>query len=388
MLRVDASSLSIRGLVCLLASVACAVAHAAASNDEQSRELQQTLAAYNQEVRAPAWAAAVVNKGEIVAIAGIGVRDIESRTPLNPTSDQFHWGSITKSVTATMLAGVVKEGKLKWDTTLSQVFKDIPMRAEYRGVTIAQLMNHRADLPPYTQLGPAEAQRFRSYTGTDFQKRDSFVREVLQEAPPARSDAALVYSNAGPAIAAHAAEIATGSSWEELVRKQVFERIGMTSAGFGLPAGFAIEQTRGHSGRDPDSLTVMGNGPMPASPMIDPAGNIRSTVGDLAKYARAHLLALRGKQGPLSALDVRALHTPPDDGRSIGPQAEGYAMGWGLRREGSQIVHWHNGSAGQFFAQVDLYPDEDLAIVVMSNAGFPGRGAPELIRRIRALYVK
>jgi hypothetical protein len=92
--------------------------------------------------------------------------------------------------------------------------------------------------------------------------------------------------------------------------------------------------------------------------------------------------------GPLAPQLVRALHEPPNDGRTLGPDGNSYAMGWGLRNQDGQVVHWHNGSAGQFFAQVDLYPDDDLAIVVMCNAGFPGRGAAELFRRIRALYVR
>ena len=61
-------------------------------------------------------------------------------------------------------------------------------------------------------------------------------------------------------------------------------------------------------------------------------------------------------------------------------------MGWGLRKEGNQLVHWHNGSAGQFFAQVDIFPADDLAIVVMTNAGYAGRGVPELVKLIRKLY--
>lgn len=371
-----------------LASAVPSAAQSAAAGDARSRELRETLAAYNADIRAPAWAAAVVWKGEIVAVASVGVRDIQSHVPLNAETDQFHWGSIGKSVTATMIAGVVADGALSWDTTLAKAFPSMPMRAEYRDVTIAQLLNHRADLPPYTRLGPAEAQRFSAYTGTAQQKRDTFAREVLQEAPPDRTDKSLVYSNAGPAVAAHAAELATGKSWEELVRKYVFDRIAMPSAGFGLPASGGPGQTLGHAGNDAESLRVMGAGPQPASPMMDPAGNIRSTIRDLALYARAHQLGLKGRKGPLDASVVRTLHTPPDDGRSLGANGEGYAMGWGLRREGNQVVHWHNGSAGQFFAQVDIFPDDDLTIVVMCNAGFPGRGAPELVRRIRSLYVR
>lgn len=376
----------VAGLACSLLAIIPAAACVAGEAD-RSLQLQQVLAAYNEAVRAPAWAAAVVRNGEVIAVAGIGVRDLDSGAPLEFVKDQFHWGSVAKSVTATMIAGVVASGALSWDTPLSKAFAGMPMRAEYRDVTIAQLLNHRADLPPYTLLGPPEAQRFRAYTGTPVEKRDAFVREVLQEAPPARASNDLVYSNAGLAVAAHAAELATGQSWEQLVQRHVFDRIGMKSAGFGLPASLGADQTHGHGGRDAGSLSVMGGGPTPGSPMLDAAGNIRSTVGDLALYARAHLLGLKGRQGPLDAAAVRILHTPPDDSRTLGQEGNGYAMGWGLRREGSQLVHWHNGSAGQFFAQVDLYPEDDLAIVVMCNAGFAGRGVPELVGRIHGAFV-
>jgi CubicO group peptidase (beta-lactamase class C family) len=352
----------------------------------RSQQLQQTLTAYNESIHAPAWAAAVVQDGRIIAVAGIGVRNQQTGAPLEVDTALFHWGSITKSVTATMIAGLVEQGVFSWNTTLSQAFPGMPMREEYRKVTLAELMNHRADLPPYTLLGPAQAQQFRGYMGTSMEKRAAFVRDVLQEPPPARNEDTLVYSNAGPAVAAHAAEVATGKSWEDLVRTQVFDRIGLRSAGFGLPASVDAAQTRGHAGPAAESLNVMAGGPMPGNPLLDPAGNVRSTVTDLALYARAHLLGLQGKAGPLDVASVRTLHTPPEDGRTLGPERNGYAMGWGLRREGNEVVHWHNGSAGQFFAQVDIYPDSGLAIVVMTNAGFPGRGVPELMRRIRALY--
>lgn len=353
-----------------------------------SRQLQGILADYDAGVHAPAWAAAVVKDGRIIAVAGTGVRNLQTGAPLEIDTALFHWGSISKSVTATMLAGLVEKRVLSWNATLAAMFPGMPMREEYRNVTLAELMNHRADLPPYTLLGPAQAQQFRGYTGTPVQKRDAFVRDVLQQAPPARDGNTLVYSNAGPAVAAHAAEVATGKSWEELVREQVFERIGMRSAGFGLPAGVDDAQTRGHAGPAADQLTVMGAGPMPGNPLLDAAGNVHSTIADLALYARAHLLGLQGKPGPLDVESVRLLHAPPEDGRTLGPDRNAYALGWGLRREGNALVHWHNGSAGQFFAQVDIYPAEGVAIVVMTNAGFPGRGVPELMRRIRAGFIE
>jgi CubicO group peptidase (beta-lactamase class C family) len=78
--------------------------------------------------------------------------------------------------------------------------------------------------------------------------------------------------------------------------------------------------------------------------MMNPAGSVHSTIGDLALYAHAHLQGLKGREGLLQPELAQTLRTAPDDDLTIGPASEGYAMGWGLRREGDQLVHWHNGN--------------------------------------------
>jgi CubicO group peptidase (beta-lactamase class C family) len=325
------------GFAALLVLAACAatVPQPRLGELARSHELLQVLAGYSPDVNGPAWAAAVVKGDKVVAVAGIGLHDVQTGTSLVVDRDLFHWGSVTESVTATMISGLIQDGTLSWRATLAELLPDAQMREEYRGFTLASLLDPPAKLPPYTNFETGEPRRFSRYTGTSFDKRDAFVREVLQQAPPLRSDTGLAYPHAGPAIAAHLAEVAAGQSWEELVKKHVFDPVGMSSADFGFPE----------------------------NQILDPAGNIRSTVHDMALYARAHLLGLRGRQGPLNSLGVRDVHA------------------------GDQVVHWNNGSAGQSFAEIDIYPDDDLAIVIMTNAELPGSGTEDLVRRIRRLYV-
>jgi CubicO group peptidase (beta-lactamase class C family) len=93
----------------------------------------------------PALAGAIVTSKGLSAVGAVGVRKYGTDTPVT-INDQFHLGSDTKAMTATMLATVVEEGKLSWNTTLEQVFPELAPKMDpaYRKVTLEQLLAHRA----------------------------------------------------------------------------------------------------------------------------------------------------------------------------------------------------------------------------------------------------
>ena len=92
-------------------------------------------------------AAAVLRGERIIAqgAAGVRKRGTAERITLD---DQFHLGSCTKAMTATLVAMLVEEGKLNWTTTLAEVFADTvkPMHPAWEKVTLRQVLAHRAGL--------------------------------------------------------------------------------------------------------------------------------------------------------------------------------------------------------------------------------------------------
>jgi CubicO group peptidase (beta-lactamase class C family) len=72
-------------------------------------------------------------------------------------NDQWHLGSISKSMTSTLTAVLIEQSFLDWDTTIAEVLLGaVPdMRAEYRDVRIEQLMAHTAGLPVDVTQSPA-----------------------------------------------------------------------------------------------------------------------------------------------------------------------------------------------------------------------------------------
>lgn len=312
----------------------------------------------------PGLAVAVVHAG-VIETAAVGVRRQGTEEPVR-VDDAFHVGSLTKAMTATVIGGLVEEGELRWDLTVAEALPALRGRAEFDGVSLEQLLRHQGGVPTMPAL-PADA----PLPGTPAEGRAALVRAALASEPTAVPGARTVYSNAGYVAAAVMAERAAGASWEELMSRRLFEPAGMTSAGFGWPATERDpDAVRGHFGTPPElrvqELGEQGLGGVDLGTYLGPAGDVHASVADLARFARLHLDGIHGTDTPVgSTATIGLLHTP-----GIGPEGGvPYAGGWVVDFASGGEVHWHNGSNGTFYALIMLYPEDDLAVVVLQNIG-------------------
>lgn len=371
--------------VAVLVSVALSVAHA--ERPRQSGQGQgsawaniaELLEAVRADTGIPALAAAYVEDGRIVDYATVGVRTFGSEDAVGP-DDRFHLGSVTKSITATVVGKLVEEGKLSWGTTVGEALGDVEMRKEYRDATVEQLLQHRGGIPSYTHAKSGGAIQNVKYSGTPSEKRAKFLAIVLKEDPVGVPGQTMQYSNAGYALAGYIAERVTGQSWEALVERHVFGPLAMTTGGFGFPGTSALpDQPRGHAGKGPEFTPVLETH-YPPMDIIAPAGNVHCSIRDLARYAIFHLNGLKGEAGYLRAETVKRLHTPPQDAT-----VRTYASGWEIQEAANgEQVHSHGGSAGASYAAIKLFPSNHAGVVVLMNVG-PGMGEPVTNRVERAI---
>src|SRR5262249_36240094 len=91
-------------------------------------------------------AAVVMGDGKVEASADSGERKIHSGVPVE-IGDRWHLGSITKSVTATMIARLVESGKMKWTDTVGERFRDDKIHDDWKPVTLQQLLTHTSGAP-------------------------------------------------------------------------------------------------------------------------------------------------------------------------------------------------------------------------------------------------
>ena len=129
---------------------------------------------------------------------------VSGSSPVAAT-DPFHLGSVTKSVTATLIGKLVEQGVLSWNTRLGDVLTDVEIRDGYDAVTLEHLLHHRAGLPSYTNGPPEGATPVRDYHGSPTEIRAAFVSDLLKRAPIGRPGESFQYSNAGYALAGYMA---------------------------------------------------------------------------------------------------------------------------------------------------------------------------------------
>src|SRR5580693_6771671 len=133
----------------LMLSISVVVASASvAMAAAETKSTTETIEAIRKKHDLPALAVVVVKDGRICDRAAVGVRKHGDPTPIT-TNDLFHIGSCTKSMTATLAAMLIDQGKLRWDTTIADVFPDLKatMDPQYDNVTVEQLLTHRGGVP-------------------------------------------------------------------------------------------------------------------------------------------------------------------------------------------------------------------------------------------------
>ena len=349
----------------------------------------------------PALAAALVHRGEIVARAAVGRTVAGGGRPVDLES-RFHLGSTTKGVTALLVALLVREGRLRYDTTLGSVLGGVPMRDEYEGVTVRDLLLHRAGvmaMQDTTREDPAAVTTLWSDLPARVPdpggQRREMAKLVLALPPIAPVRTKHVYSNVGFGVLGLVAETAAGESFESLVAGRIFGPLGMKTARLGgWPCSAAEpDQPRGHyveAGRlRPQPLDD--EYAFPA--WMNPAGGLHCGIEDFARYAREVLLGRQG-QGTLldrtgyeemhaaqATVSVAEMYGPSLElltasyGTDVSRETVTIGYGWGVVATPRGDVSVGDGSGGTFFARVVVFPALDAAFV---GATTTGAGAPAL----------
>ena len=341
--------------------------------------IEDLLSPILKEYNLPALGGAVVTGKGLEALGAVGVR--KAGTDVAATADDlWHLGSNTKAMTATLVAALIEQGTLKWETTVGETFADLvpAMPPALGNINLLHLLSHRAGLPANLLWGMIPRTQAIREQRLAAIKAASSLKE-LASAP----GSTYLYSNLGYVVAGAMAEAAAGASWEELIKRMVFVPLGMESAGFGgVGTPGLIDQPWGHT---PDGQPVKENGPdVDNPPVLGPAGRVHCTLADWAKFIADVLRGARGEKALLKPGSYAILQTPPFGGD--------YALGWVVaeREWGGGKVLTHSGSNTMNMAVVWVAPRRDFAVLVVANQGGVGaakacdRAASSLIRNLKA----
>jgi CubicO group peptidase (beta-lactamase class C family) len=306
-------------------------------------------------------------------------------------TDKFEIGSNGKAMTATLLALLIEEGALRWNSTLFEIFGHTlrGMNPAWRNVTLRQLVDHRSGLAsdPFGIL----ITRTLLSTASPRRERLAIVEQVLARPPGNPPDTKFAYTSAAYVIVGAAIENATGRSWEDLIRDRLFAPLGMGTAGMGAPAApRQLDQPWGHTYRFLFPIFGFGRSDTPIAPAnlvasmrraAAPAGVMHMSGADWAKFIalvlRSHPANPERHVALLNAESFAKLYEP--DPRNEVNSADGYyAAGWFVTTrpwaKGNRPVDvgrllWNAGDTGGWNSTAYLAPEIDFAVIVACNRG-------------------
>ncbi len=332
----------------------------------------------------PALAAAVVHHGEIISRGAFGTTTEDGAIDI-AARHRFHIGSTTKPLTALLVAILVEDGLLRYDTTLGEALSGVPMLHSYRSVTIHDLMLSRAGIIPFQRTDfedPTDVEvlmeQIPARTEDPTEQRALVTEYALSLEPINEPGTVSVYSNTSWAIVGHVTEVIAEMPYEELLAKRVLEPLGMSGTRLGgWPASVEEpDQPRGHYvSADGPTLQPLDD-PYRLPAWMNPAGGIHCTVDDYATLAQEFLNGLQGRSALLSRHGYATMHSVQGTEKySVmyqGATQRGkvsFGYGWGVAEINGTHVSVADGSGGTFYARLVVIPTLDLAFAGFTNAG-------------------
>ena len=307
-------------------------------------------------------AVAVVKDGRVVFMRGYGVRDNRTGKPVDQDT-VFQIGSCTKPLTATLIARLVSDETVQWDSRVKELWPDFDTcdPAVTKQATLRDLLCHR------TGIGKNESALYYEMPIT----RDELLSRLpdIQQAAKFRSK--WRYSGVMYTVAGRAAESATRSPWEELMQRRLFQPLGMTrtiatNSGLSNMDNVAIPHVRTADG--------VRAGKFADQNAIAPAGAVCSSVNDLSKW----LLMLTGdgqtkdRRELIQSEAIRELTKPqismPFSDPVLGEYAvKNYGLGFMVYDYHGRSLALHTGMSGHSMGIVGFVPKDRVGVAVLTN---------------------
>ena len=325
----------------------------------------------------PGAAVAVVHGGEVVLAEGFGVRDTRTGAPVDART-VFPMASISKSVSATVVAAESARGEVDWSTPVRDHLPWFALSDPRVSpiVTVGDLFAHRSGLP--------------EHAGDDLEDLGydrPAILHGLRHLPVTPFRASYAYTNFGLTAGAEAVAVAAGTPWDELARERVFDPLDMRDTSFSHDELLARDnRVVGHV-RTPDTATGESDesgestgGWVPTEPGRDPdaqapAGGLSSSVTDMARWMEMVLddgKATDGSQvvptGALrEALTPQSVSSPP---QAAADRPGSYGYGFNVGTSSSGRVQWSHSGAFALGAGTAMLmvPSLDLGIITLTNA--------------------
>lgn len=257
----------------------------------------------------------------------------------------FEIGSLTKTFTATLLAEEVADGKIKLSDAIPSEYQKAGAPITYQHLTTHTSGIIGGNFPTYKSPNPESP-----YDGLTV----PLFKDLYNKTPLANPvGTKWEYSNIATGLLGLILGEKNSSTYNDLVINKIFKPLGMTDSYFNVPADQLGRFPQGNVNGDPWSYWDL------YDTGISPAGAIRSTIGDMAIYARANLIP----SGTSLQTAIETAHKP------LYEMSSGAWMGMNWIIEPPKNLIWHNGSTIGFNSILAISTKYNVAVVALTDTG-------------------
>jgi CubicO group peptidase (beta-lactamase class C family) len=331
------------------------------------RKIDRLTERVMQEFNVPGIAVAVVKDNRVIHMKGYGVRSIATGEKTD-VHTLFAIASNTKAFTSAALGILVDEGKLRWDTKVTEIIPEFRLYNSYvtEDFIIKDLLTHRSG------LGEGAGDLMGWPDSADFSTAEIIhnLRYLKQTSPfRTRYD----YDNMLYIVAGEIVARVSGQSWEEFVESRIMKPLGMNESA----ASFRRIKDRtniidAHVPVD-GRLQVV---PKQEAKRHNSVGGIYSNVSDMSRWVMMQINRGRYGDGPDKKIFSEEVHREMWTPHTVKPVGRGtpyrtnfafYGLGWNLSDINGYLQVSHTGGHAGIVTQVTMIPELKLGIIVLTN---------------------
>jgi CubicO group peptidase (beta-lactamase class C family) len=317
-------------------------------------QLQPIIEEVIEQRSIPGFAIAVVHNQKVVYAAGFGVRNLENKNDKITPRSLFHMASITKPFVATSVMQLVEKGKVDLEAPVVKYLPYFRLNDErYATITVRQMLSHLSGMPDVRDYEWDKPQY-------DDGALERYVRSLTNQSLIAAPGANFRYSNMAYEVLGDLIAKVSGMSFEDYVRKNILEPLGMKSSTLLVKQADPALLTTPHV-MDNSYQTVVSK-VFPYNRMHSPSSTLYSNVLDMTRWAMANM-----NRGELDGKRILKDSTYDAMWKPAGEQWQQIGISWFLGKHRERRTIGHSGGDTGFVSNLVMIPDQSIAVVMMSN---------------------
>jgi len=313
----------------------------------------------------PGLAVGVVYNNEIIYAKGFGVKNIDTKEPVNENS-LFHMASVSKLFVGTAIMQLVEQGKVALDSSIVEYLPYFKMNdSRYKDITVRQILSHTSGMPD-----EEDYQWDKPKYGED--ALEIYVRSIKDRELLWEPGKGFAYSNIGFEILGDIIAKVTKSPFEKYIKDNILDVLNMKESNFLKPvvsqellaSPHILDIQNGYGARLSEIF--------PYNRAHGPSSTLCSNVVEMCSFAIANIN--KGKLGNAKILDADTYselwkeHTATD----WGGFRENVGLTWFLGDYKGNRVMSHSGMDTGFRSNFIILPEKEIAIIIMTNSDYIG----------------